>query len=508
MKLSAALLLLSSLVSSSEATTCLEGSSNVQLIQDEALHPLPDGAFTASGGTGSTVDFTIKQTWKNDARGISWITPVYRQDGQDFVCDTESDKRTSVVWEATNSYTAECVDNRAEVIVYVHDGQIDSTESNTNGCQGWGNDNSIATYKFLVSCSGEDMCSPTPSTDGSTSSPAASPTEEEDTTTATTTTTTLSGTCLEGADGIKLVEDETAHPLPPGAFTISGGGNTIDFTITQKWKNDAGGISWITPVYRQDNQDFVCDTEKDKREEVEYNVTNTYTAQCVDGVADVIIYVHDGQHTTTESNTMNCAGWGNDDGIATYRFLVACEGQDLCPPETPVTPETGTSPPTPAPIGAATPAPVADAPAQCPYQTLDFTNLVNPMAHYYGQASTFQAGDYLYDQLWFSHGVKVSARIRNDDLKTQNNPYIPKFERGVGWSDSKSTQVISDPTTGGAIRLFDTLRPYGSRDQYDNPVCKAFDKGDGDPDLGAPNENCPGGGPGKFLETTTASLNN
>jgi len=70
--------------------------------------------------------------------------------------------------------------------------------------------------------------------------------------------------------------------------------------------------------------------------------------------------------------------------------------------------------------------------------TLDFTNFTNLMAHYYGQTSTLKGGDYLFDQLWWSHGVKVSGRIGHPLHRHLHRlVFIPKFIRGTGWVDSR-----------------------------------------------------------------------
>jgi hypothetical protein len=154
-----------------------------------------------------------------------------------------------------------------------------------------------------------------------------------------------------------------------------------------------------------------------------------------------------------------------------------------------------TPPPTQAPVA------VPDAPSSCPLTTLDFTGLPNPMARYYGQNATLQAGDYLLDQLWWTHGVKVSARILSDTHKTSDQEiFIPKFNRGTGWVDSKRNQSTSDPSSGGAIRLFDSYRPnWNTNPAYRQPLCApSTTNGVGDNDLGAPNEHCPGGGPGTY----------
>ena len=179
----------------------------------------------------------------------------------------------------------------------------------------------------------------------------------------------------------------------------------------------------------------------------------------------------------------------------------------LAPTPAPVKPTPAPLAPTPAPVKPTpppvtpTPGPTFDAPSSCPLVTLDFTDLLNPMSRYYRQSSTFKAGDYLFDQLWWTYGVKVSARIRSDADKTNDSDiFIPKFDRSTGkWVDSKRSQSVDSPSSGGAIRLFDTLRPnWNDNLDYRQPLClPGTNNGDGDTDLGAPNKDCPGGGPGK-----------
>jgi len=139
-------------------------------------------------------------------------------------------------------------------------------------------------------------------------------------------------------------------------------------------------------------------------------------------------------------------------------------------------------------------------PSECPMFTLNFTGISNPMWRYYSQNAILKAGDYLFDQLWWTHGVKVSGRIEEDDDRDASNLWIPKYRRGTGWVDSKSDHNVTDYRTGGAIRLFDSERPSSSSDpRYHQPLCTRTIDGihDGEVDLGSPNEHCPGGGPGK-----------
>mmetsp|Transcript_6501 Transcript_6501/g.9863 ORF Transcript_6501/g.9863 Transcript_6501/m.9863 type:complete len:632 (-) Transcript_6501:205-2100(-) len=109
--------------------------------------------------------------------------------------------------------------------------------------------------------------------------------------------------------------------------------------------------------------------------------------------------------------------------------------------------------PTPNPTPGPTPQPVNE---ECPYFLLDFAELT--------------AGTYIYDELVASRGVKITAK------KTGSQGYTPI--NGV------------HVNSGGGAMVFDTSKPTGDTGQS---LC---DGDDGDPDLGAPNTACPGGGPG------------
>lgn len=77
--------------------------------------------------------------------------------------------------------------------------------------------------------------------------------------------------------------------------------------------------------------------------------------------------------------------------------------------------------------------------------------------------------------------------------------YMPMFVRGTGWTNSRGRQNISDYRTGGAVRLFDSARPaYSTNPDYNQPLCPDID-GEGDLDLGSPNQYCPNSGPGTYF---------
>jgi len=158
--------------------------------------------------------------------------------------------------------------------------------------------------------------------------------------------------------------------------------------------------------------------------------------------------------------------------------------------------------PSPATMRALQSETIPDPPSVCPMVKLDFNNVTNPLAQYYGQSATLKAGDYLYDQLWWSHGVKVMAhsRFRAAREVARDYMFIPKFVRGTGWVDVLPQMDWSDVfAQAGAVRLFDTMRPTASTDsRYHQPLCVDWEQhGDiGAPHLGSPNQYCVGGGPG------------
>lgn len=147
------------------------------------------------------------------------------------------------------------------------------------------------------------------------------------------------------------------------------------------------------------------------------------------------------------AGTMSNEGYGIDNIVWTATCVDATDSPTSGPqPPTTVTPSPVAPAVTPSPVAPATPtvspvdgtvAPTA-ADYECVAQRLDF--------------DTLAAGEYVTDQFLSEHGVTISA--------ASDTGYVPD----------------------GAARAFDTANP-GTEE-------------DGDPDLGSPNEACPGGGPG------------
>jgi len=89
---------------------------------------------------------------------------------------------------------------------------------------------------------------------------------------------------------------------------------------------------------------------------------------------------------------------------------------------------------------------IPDPPSTCPMIKLKFTNFSNPMARWYGQSSTLQGGDYLFDQLWWTHGVKVSARIRHVAHSRRTDPwFLHQYHQNVSPWSTKREAFPSSP---------------------------------------------------------------
>ena len=130
-------------------------------------------------------------------------------------------------------------------------------------------------------------------------------------------------------------------------------------------------------------------------------------------------------------------------------------------------------------------------PSPCPsecHHTLDFNE--------------FSAGMYIHDQYKDEHGVLIWAKAKSSKGWT---PDVTTIDMSGYSSTNPITKSNTNPSqfgtpTGtsayGAPRVFDSNRPSGRswQPQYHQPLCP---NGEGDTDLGSPNENCSGGGPGK-----------
>jgi hypothetical protein len=132
-----------------------------EIIEDDSAEPLSGIAdpfsFTPSAD-GSTVEFTIEQTWKT-SDSISGIIPIYPKVGGGDIC-AESDKQTEGNTPGKKyTFTAACTDGFAEVRVVIKDGANFGSSDTVDvpECDFGGLTDKLASYKIRIPC---NLCEP------------------------------------------------------------------------------------------------------------------------------------------------------------------------------------------------------------------------------------------------------------------------------------------------------------------------------------------------------------
>lgn len=188
------------------------------------------------------------------------------------------------------------------------------------------------------------------------------------------------------------------HDMPISIVHFDG--DTVTFTVSQKWKNDCS-MSWIATSYPVNaDGDIRCDKETSVIPDQKF----TYTAACVGNEATVSVYVYD-QSLKTADNPAIPAYCVSPDVVGNkvaYNFTLPCDCS---------TPPTSDVAPSPAPTS-----------------TCDFFDVAF-------DEKDIAKGAYVSLQ-WKGHGFRVSAQ----ELKPGTGGYMPN----------------------GYVRLFDTAKPVDS----------------------------------------------
>ena len=133
------------------------------------------------------------------------------------------------------------------------------------------------------------------------------------------------------ATGIRQTEPSPAPYIDFPLSIIESDGDTVTFSVAQKWTHNCS-ISWMATEYPVSDDDIRCDTETTAIPDQEF----TYTAVCVDSVAEVSIYVHDDSFQVDQSATVPayCSPPDVVGHKVAYNFIVPC-GCDDASPSTP-----------------------------------------------------------------------------------------------------------------------------------------------------------------------------
>jgi hypothetical protein len=120
--------------------------------------------------------------------------------------------------------------------------------------------------------------------------------------------------------------------FPDGAIHITGRNNeTINFTVSQLWKQSSD-IGMFGVHYH----DGIGSTDCDKYLDVAYSFKMNYTAICIDGFADIGIFLYLGEGTDFNPDECDACAMPNDNAtdLVGYYIELNCNPV-LCPSESP-----------------------------------------------------------------------------------------------------------------------------------------------------------------------------
>jgi hypothetical protein len=282
---------------------------------------MPYGAVKIVSQNGQTVQFKVNQFW-HDADVADMIAVHYQASSSETDCDIQ----LNVTFDVSKTYTAYCFDNYAHVSVYVYVGESFVAEE-CEACQAPAeNATDVVAYYFELPCV----------------SPCYDPTSL--------TEATMPG-CYDGPylppNGVEgsCMYDE----IPIDIVHMSTDGATVEFTVKHTWY-DMTQYGSVEPVGYVGSMDFIatqytsevgpiCETKPDVGPGLIQ--ANTFTAQCINNIAEVWIYVQDdealaGSDVSITDGPSGCAGFDITNEVCSYYFNLPCkEGELLCPVSTP-----------------------------------------------------------------------------------------------------------------------------------------------------------------------------
>jgi hypothetical protein len=262
------------------------------LSQVGASISLPASVFDITAQNVSTVEFSISQNWKS----LSMFAVQYYTSDVSPSCDV-----MGTVPDSEAVFTAQCFKGFAEVNLFVYAGDYVAA-SDCEACAVPGEDSiDMVVYTFELPCR---PC------DWSTSAPTPAPTDCYDQT-------------------VQLVETIGENmELPPGTVDIQSvnNGDSVTFDIAQLWSDENGSMSMGVYYYTESGA-----PKLDLSNNVDYNVTKSYTAQCFLGYATFSIYAYVGDDAPESECDALSQPISADTVI--YRFEVPCSSCDECEAE-------------------------------------------------------------------------------------------------------------------------------------------------------------------------------
>jgi hypothetical protein len=333
----------------------------VQVARLEDTSVAPDGSGMYSGNPisvskqkGSTVSFVVEQTWK-DVGSIRAISVAYEDVDGRMQCPQNVN-----VTEQSPVYTALCVDGVAEVALFVSDesftGLTDISDRVPALCTNSAAD--FAMFMFSVPCDPNDetfcaeetMCPETSPSEIPSSAPSKDQSElkstkrSESLSKAPSSATSVEPSFSPTSDAPRIFEDpicvQTAHMEATSAkedgpfiyFSMpirirSQKETAVTFTIKNTWTvDDVGSLDDIYAVFEGTDNAMVC-----SQNSAIVDSTQELTAVCVDGVADVILFITDASFRGAPKliNTIpSLCENSNDEDTVMFAFRIPCDPDD------------------------------------------------------------------------------------------------------------------------------------------------------------------------------------
>jgi hypothetical protein len=141
------------------------------------------------------------------------------------------------------------------------------------------------------------------------------------------------GGCEEASrktDVISVAVDKcAATPSQDTIAIISQDGDSVTFSISQRLIgcDSSEELSWMATDFVDQDDEIVCLKES----HVKCGHMSTYTAQCVDGMAAIDLFAHDGNSDLlkqTDSSGVSvpdaCGAAGDEKKICHFRYLLYC----------------------------------------------------------------------------------------------------------------------------------------------------------------------------------------
>jgi hypothetical protein len=250
--------------------------------------PYSDGMVSILEQNIDEVSFSVSQLW-NEA-GVPMVAVYFTSSENESVCQMETgDSGGMILYESSETYTAECVMGYAEVGVYAYVGPADELNADGHSACSAPDDNYVG-YYLTLSCT--PVCeTPIPN-------------------------------CLEEP---LVVLSDVGHEescmydeTPIMTETTDMNTDSVEFIITNTWPED---ISALSVQFVGVDGELSCDTFENLED---FSVTSPIEASCSNGFAEVSVTIQSGNIDHVSQIIPETCNVATDVGTCTYEFIIPC----------------------------------------------------------------------------------------------------------------------------------------------------------------------------------------